>query len=226
MLGAHDGVHIYLHEVMDRWFERDVVPRMKGRVSLVRYADDLVLMFEREDDAQRVMAVLAKRFAKYGLTLHPEKTRLVAFQPPPSARPNVGGGGESGTFDLLGFTHYWSRSRTGRWVVKRKTAKSRLKRALRRVAQWCRKVRQWPVSEQAAGLGRKLKGHFAYYGITGNARSLGEFRNQVERVWWKWLNRRSQRRSYTWPEFRQGVQCRFPLPPVCVVHSIYRAAVT
>ena len=116
--------NIYLHEVLDQWFYEEVKPRMRGQAHLVRYADDAVLVFADEQDAKRVLAVLPKRFEKYGLTVHPEKTRLVRF-----TKPDAAGKGGGGSFDLLGFTHYWGRSRRGAWVVKRKTASKRLTRA-------------------------------------------------------------------------------------------------
>ena len=137
---------------------------------MVRYADDAVLGFAREEDAQRVYAVLAKRFARFGLTLHPEKTRLMKFgRPGPKDRPR-GGPGFYRSFDFLGFTHYWGRSRKGSWVVRRKTATGRLSRALRNITLWCRRYRHEPVGWQHAQLSRKLRGHYAYYGITGNVR--------------------------------------------------------
>ncbi len=161
--------NVYLHEVLDTWFERDVKPRLQGRAHLVRYADDAVMVFSCEDDARRVMDVLPKRFAKYGLTLHPDKTRLVEFRRPDRRPPRDGGdGGRPGTFDLLGFTHFWGLSRKGKWVVKRRTARDRFTRALRRVTEWCRLNRHHPVAEQHKALVQKLRGHFGYYGIIGN----------------------------------------------------------
>lgn len=211
--------NLYLHEVLDRWFEHTVKPRLQGRACLVRYADDAVLAFERETDARRVLAVLAKRFAKYGLQLHPDKTQLVEFRPPDKGSS----GGRS--FDLLGFTHYWGRSRKGRWVIKRKTAKGRMARAVHRVGQWCRYQRHRPVREQHAALVRQLRGHYAYYGITGNASALWRFHRQVERCWRKWLDRRSHRSGMTWERFAR-LLAHYPLPPPRVVHSIYRGAAT
>lgn len=212
--------NIYLHEVLDTWFERMVKPRLYGRASLVRYADDAVLVFAREDDARRVLAVLPKRFEKYGLTLHPEKTRLVAFRAPPR-RPRRGDprGSRPGTFDFLGFTHYWSVSRRGYWVVLRKTAKDRFTRALRSVAQWCRVWRHLPLRQQAHVLSAKLRGHYAYYGIVGNSRGIGRFRHAVERVWRRWLSRRSQKASICWSRFHRQ-QRRFALPPARLVHPV------
>jgi group II intron reverse transcriptase/maturase len=215
--------NIYLHYVLDVWFEQEVKPRLKGRAFLIRYADDFVIGFACEGDARRVFDVLPKRFGKYGLTLHPDKTRLVAFRPPsPPASPGSGAGLQPGTFDLLGFTHYWARSRKGNWVVKRRTAASRLRRAIRTVAQWCRSQRHRPIPEQHRILSQKLRGHFAYYGITGNGEALRRFRDAVQRAWQKWLSRRSWAGGPSWDAFNALLQ-RFPLPPAVVVHSVCRA---
>jgi RNA-directed DNA polymerase len=202
--------NIYLHEVLDVWFERVVKPRLHGRAHLVRYADDFVILFACEEDARRVMDVLPKRFGKYGLTLHPEKTRLVEFRRP-DRRPPDEGGGRPGTFDLLGFTHHWALSRQGKWVVKQRTARDRFSRALRRVADWCRRNRHLKVEQQWRTLSQKLRGHFEYFGITGNWRALGRFYRGVQRVWRKWLSRRSQRARMPWDRFRK-LLARYPLP--------------
>jgi group II intron reverse transcriptase/maturase len=207
--------NVYLHEVLDLWWTQVVRPRLKGSAGLVRYADDALLLFRREDDARRVMAVLAKRFARYGLILHPEKTRLMEFRRPRDKGPR------SQSFDFLGFTHYWGRSRKGHWVVKRKTAKGRFSRALKAVAQWCRLSRHLPVRDQHDALNRKLRGHYAYYGITGNAAALQRFRWGVRRAWCKWLNRRSQRGDMPWDRFAR-LERRLPLAPAVVMHSVYR----
>lgn len=215
--------NIYLHEVLDLWFYEQIIPRLKGRAFLVRFADDAVLCFEREDDARRVMDVLPKRFGKYGLSLHPEKTRLVEFRRPPRRieRRDRDGGTRAGTFDMLGFTHFWGRSRKGNWVVKRKTAKGRLTRALCSVAQWCRRHRHLPVVEQHAQLEWKLRGHYAYYGITGNGDALNCFFCFVKCTWRKWLDRRSNRARMNWDRFGRLLK-RYPLPTPVAVHSIYR----
>jgi RNA-directed DNA polymerase len=214
--------NIYLHEVLDVWWARDVQPRMRGRAELVRYADDFVLVFETEEDARRVEAVLSKRFEKYGLKLHPEKTRLSKFERPDS-RPSGGDGGASLSFDLLGFTHFWGKSRKGSWVVKRKTMSARLSRTLKRISMWCSVNRHLPMKEQHAALSRKLRGHDAYYGITGNARALSLLRLLVRRIWQKWLNRRSWKTALTWTRMNRLLEV-FPLPPARVVHSVYRSA--
>ncbi len=213
--------NVYLHEVLDRWFEQEVKPRLHGRAFMVRFADDALLAFEREEDARRVLEVLAKCLARFGLMLHPEKTRLVDFRRPPWRR-GTRRSQRGRSFDLLGFTHDWGRSRNGHWVVQRKTAKTRFSRAVRRIGQWCRRHRHLTVAEQWEVLGRKLRGHDAHYGITGNARALVRFRQAVRRVWRKWLNRRSYRPSLNWDAFNRLLQ-RYPLPPARVVHSNYVA---
>lgn len=207
--------NIYLHEVLDRWFEAEVKPRLHGRAFLVRYADDFVIGFSHEVDARRVLAVLPKRFGKYGLALHPDKTRLLRFYPP--RRRRDGSFDEPESFDLLGFTHRWMLSRKGKWFIGRGTAKGRLQRSLKAVAEWCRDHRHRPVREQHRTLSQKLRGHFGYYGITGNQRSLIRFRVGVRNIWRKWLGRRSTQRLY-WAEFARLLQL-FPLPQVRVVHS-------
>ena len=217
--------NIFLHYVLDDWFEREVKPRLRGRAYLIRYADDFVIGFTQEADARRVLAVLPQRFSKYGLTIHPEKTQLLPFQQPPTAGSGTGSGPAipPGTFTLLGFTHYWGRSLRGNWVVKRKTASSRLSRAVRSIAQWCRFHRHQPLGEQQHTLSQKLRGHFAYYGITGNSNALSLFRTAVVRRWRYWLNRRNRERSLDWSQFNRLLE-RYPLPPTKVVHSVYARA--
>ena len=205
--------NIYLHEVLDTWFERMVKPRLKGHAFLIRYADDAVMVFKQESDARKVLEVLPKRFGKYGLTLHPEKTKLVPFERPRQhdstaddrKRP------PPGAFDLLGFTHFWARSRKGSWVVKRKTAKNRFTRSLTTVAHWCRRNRHLPISQQWQALRRKLSGHYGYYGIAGNSKALGRFSELVKGTWRKWLSRRSQRAYLSWVHFRR-LLAHYPLP--------------
>jgi len=213
--------NVYLHEVLDKWFQAEVKPRLEGRAFLIRYADDFVVVFSSEHDARRVMDVLPKRFGRYGLTLHPEKTRLVPFQRP-SGGPS-GGRGNSQSFELLGFTHHWAKSLEGRWIVRRKTAPSRFGRALRRVGDWCRVNRHLPIAIQQQRLSQKLRGHYGYFGITGNANALGRFLYEVTQVWRHWLDRRSQRAKMAWSRFEK-LLVRYPLPPPVVVHGVYRRA--
>jgi RNA-directed DNA polymerase len=217
--------NVFLHYVLDDWFERDVQPRLRGHAFLIRFADDFAMGFSCEEDARRVLEVLPKRFEKYGLMIHPEKTRLVPFERP-SDRPTRSGVPprvHPGSFDLLGFTHYWGRSRKGHWVVKRKTSKSRLRRGLVAIAGWCRKHRHQPIALQQYTLGQKLRGHCAYYGITGNARALSQFRYGVTALWRKWLGRRHRAGQVAWERMGRLLE-RYPLPPALVVHSVYRHA--
>jgi len=205
--------NIFLHEVLDTWFEQQVRPRLRGRAVLFRYADDVTMLFEDENDARRVLAVLPKRFGRYGLRLHPEKTRLVAFH-----RPRTKGGPRPGTFDFLGFTHFWGRSRKRNWVVKRKTASSRFTRTLRHINRWCREHMHEPVKQQYAALCRKLRGHDAYYGVTPNYDALQSLRHWTERIWRKWLSRRSRDGRLSWEKMRKLLRV-FPLPRPRIVHS-------
>lgn len=210
--------NIFLHEVLDAWFDREVKPRLAGRAVLVRYADDAVFLFANESDARRVMEVLPKRLGKYGLELHPDKTRRVDFRSPYRFASTDAGEGP-GTFDLLGFTHYWGKARSGKWVVKRKTAKDRFRRALKRVAEWCREHRHDEVRAQQEALGRKLRGHFEYFGITGNFRAIALFLSKVTAVWRKWLSRRSQRASIAWSRMHRLLE-RYPLPRPRITHPL------
>jgi RNA-directed DNA polymerase len=214
--------NIFLHYVLDVWFAEEVLPRLRGRAHLIRYADDFVILFTHEEDARRVLEVLPQRFGKYGLTLHPEKTRLIPFRRPPHkpAGPGNDRRTEPGTFDLLGFTHYWGRSWRGPWVVKRQTASDRLSRAIKKIAQWCRQHRHEPIDVQHRTLSQKVRGHDAYYGITGNARALQAFREGVKRCWRQWLSRRNRLRAMIWDQFARLLE-HYPLPPPRVVHSVY-----
>jgi group II intron reverse transcriptase/maturase len=202
--------NVFLHHVFDVWFVEQLVPQMWGRSYVVRFADDIVIAFEREDDAKRVMNALPKRFGRYGLTLHPDKTRLVRFKRPP--RRGRDDNDEGGTFSFLGLTHHWARSRKGNWVIKQKTAKDRFKRGCRAISLWCRRNRHRPVKEQAKALGAKLRGHYNHFGVTGNSRALGRFFYVVRRIWYKWLKRRSQRRRMNWERFAALLR-RHPIPP-------------
>ena len=208
--------NVYLHEVLDVWFEREVRPRLAGRAYLLRYADDVALAFEQERDARRVAEVLPKRFGRFGLRLHPDKTRLVRFHRP-GRRESPTRTERPGTFDLLGFTHYWGKARNGRWALKRRTSKDRMRRSLKRVNEWCRQHRHYPRPWQHEQLSRKLRGYDNYYGITGNFEALRQFRHEVQRIWREWLNRRSQRKRLPWKRFYEYLR-RTPLPRPFITH--------
>ena len=211
--------NIFLHEVLDEWFVNDVQPRMQGKSFIVRFADDAVLGFENKRDAERVMAVLPKRFAKYGLTVHPEKTKLIDMGKPESREPEgETHDDEKGSFTFLGFRHHWGQSRNGYWVIRQKTDKSRLARAIKKVTEWIRKNRHLPLKEQQLKLKQKMAGHYGYYGITGNFRSLARYHFAIQKNWHKWLGRRSRLRTFTWDKFNEILK-RFPLPRPRIVHS-------
>ena len=209
--------NIYLHYVLDDWFEHVVKPRLNGRAFMIRFADDVVMGFTSKSDALRVLGVLPKRLNRFNLSINSEKTRLVEF-----TKPAVSDRKGRDTFDFLGFTHYWGKSRKGNWVIKRKTARKRLLRGLKRIMQWCRINRHKPVVYQYQKLCLKLKGHFAYYGITGNYRWLSRFVEGVKRIWRKWLNRRGGKSPMLWDKFNLLLD-HYPLPAARVVHSIYAA---
>ncbi len=175
--------NVYLHEVLDTWFEAEVKPKLQGQAFLIRYADDAVIAFSSEGDARKVMDGLSERFGKFGLKLHPEKTRLVKFCRP--RKDDTPKATDSESFDLLGFTHFWGKSRKDSWVVKRHTARSRFGRALQRISQWCRTHLHDKIARQHSHLVQVLRGHYGYFGITGNANALAGFLYEVTRVWQK-----------------------------------------
>lgn len=200
--------NIYLHEVLDKWFEYEVKPQLSGRGFLIRYADDVVLVLSNEVDARRVQELLARRLGEYGLRLHPTKTRLVEFRPRRDDDDRTTG---SNGFDFLGFTHFWSRTRKG-WAVKRKTASSRLSRTLRRLRQVLQRHRHQPVAWQHAWLVRALIGHDNYYGLHENRWALRRLRYELTLLWRKWLSRRTRGKPMPWERYQVLLQ-RYSLPP-------------
>ena len=201
--------------MLDVWFEGAVRPRLSGKATLVRFADDFVMTFETHHDAQRVLEVLGKRLGRYGLTLHPDKTRFIDFRP--QRRGGTHADCKDPPFDFLGFTHTWGKSRNGKNVVRQTTAKSRFARALLAVKDWCRTNRHRPIRDQLARLSAKLVGHFAYYGITGNSRRLQQYRHEVTKTWRKWLARRTRSKRLRWDRFNAFL-ARHRLPPARIVH--------
>jgi RNA-directed DNA polymerase len=185
--------NIYLHHVLDVWFQREVQPRLYGRSELVRYADDFVLCFQHQEDAERVWKILGARFQKFGLALHPKKSRCFSFRPP---RDGDDSGGA--TFNFLGFTSHWRRTRSGMQRAAFRTRGTRLGRAIKAAAEWCRRHRHDSVGEQYQALKRKLIGHYNYFGVNGNVAALQVLRHHVIRAWKKWLDRRSQRARMCW----------------------------
>jgi group II intron reverse transcriptase/maturase len=209
--------NIFLHHVLDDWFVKVVRHRMQGQCFLIRFADDFVIGCTLESDARRIMAVLPKRFGRFGLSIHPEKSKLISFGKPP--REENRGHGGCGTFDFLGFTHYWARSRKGYWVIKRKTASKRQRRAQKALWEWCRRNRHESIPAQHHKLCQKLRGHFQYYYIRSNYRRLMAVREFVVKAWQYWLNRRHQGRSMPWKRFERLLEV-LPLPLPERVHWI------
>lgn len=208
--------NIYLHYVLDEWFKSEVKPRMKGPCFLVRFADDFVIGFQNERDARRVMDVLPKRFGKYGLELHPEKSRLLDFSRP--TRNQTHGRGAN-TFDFVGFTHYWARSRRGFWVIKRKTARKKVRKTIQSIWEWCRRNRHRDIQEQHRVLSSKLRGHYQYFGVRGNSRAMVAVLYQARRAWRYWLHRRSSRKAMPWDRFKAWLEAQ-PLPTPKIIHAV------
>jgi len=209
--------NVFLHQVLDEWFAKDVRLRMQGRCFLTRFADDFIIGCALEADARRVMEVLPKRFNRFRLTIHPEKTALIAFKKPPRQEPLAGG---QGSFDLLGFTHYWAKTRRGYWVIKRKTVGKRLRRCRQAIWPWCRDNRHAPWHEPYRTLCAKLRGYYQDYGIRGNFKMLEVVFEHTERAWRYWLSRRSHKGHIRWQKFVAPLQQHFALPKPRIMHNI------
>jgi group II intron reverse transcriptase/maturase len=203
--------NIVLHEVLDEWFQNMVRPRMKGNCFLERYADDFVMGFSVKGEAERVFKVLPKRFGRYGLSIHPEKSRLVQF-----SRPYWKRGKGPGSFAFLGFTHYWAKTLRGGWTIKRKTQGKRLSRFMSGIGEWCKGHRHEPLAEQHRTLSSKLRGHYEYYGVRGNFKMLEVAYEHTRMMWKKWLRRRNSMNRMSWERFAEGVEqtLRLPLPQI------------
>jgi RNA-directed DNA polymerase len=208
--------NIFLHHILDEWYVKQIKPRLKGGSFLIRFADDFVIGCELEEDARRLMAVLPKRFARFNLTIHPKKTVLIEFRPVEQNRKDSQG---KLTFDFLGFTHYWSISRKGNWVIKRKTSNKRLRRAMKTLWRWCRYNRHIKLREQHQILCSKLRGHFQYYGIRCNYRMLEVIYEHVRRAWRRWLGRRTRGGYISWEKFDRML-LSYPLPKPRIIHNI------
>jgi len=208
--------NVYLHKVLDEWYEQVVKPRLKGRSFLVRFADDFIIGCEMESDARRIMKVLPQRFRRYGLTIHPRKTKLVKFSKPSRNEP---ADPEQGTFVFLGFSHYWAKTRQAYWVIKRKTAPKRLRRTVKAIWQWCKENRHQSITEQYRMICLKLRGHYQYYGLRSNYAQLEAVYQHTQRGWRYWLARRSREGKLRWDKFKQ-ILTDFPLPRPRIIHAI------
>jgi group II intron reverse transcriptase/maturase len=193
--------NVFLDFVLDQWFVTVVKQHCQGYCNLIRYADDTIAVFELEEDAHRFMRVLPRRLGKFGLHLNEEKTCLLPFGKR-HARQAFQQGQRPSTFDFLGLTHYWGFSRNGYVRLKRKTSKKRFRRALKELSQWLRQVRNvHPLPQLWREVAQKMRGHFNYFGVSDNSRGVTRFEQEVHKLLFKWLNRRSQRRSFTWESF-------------------------
>src|SRR4029450_2940488 len=208
---------LFRHDVLDEWCGQVGQPRMQGRCVVTRCAEDCLLGFAFEADAHRVMDVLPKRFQRCGLTIHPEKTVLRAFQRPPNRAPSARG---KGTCDFLGFPHSWATTRRGYWVIKRKTVGKRLRQCMKGIGTWCREHRPAPLNEQYRALCANLRGHYQYYGIRGNFKMLEAVFEYTERAWQYWLSRRSYKGHLNWQKFVDSVHRKLPLPKPRIMHHI------
>jgi hypothetical protein len=208
--------NVFLHHVLDEWFIQEVKPRMRGECFIVRFADDFVIGFQHEDDALRVKEILPKRFGKYGLEIHPEKSRLLEFGKPASEEEVRRG---ANTFDFLGFTHYWARSRQGYWVIKRKTARKKVRKTAQALWDWCKKNRHMDLKKQYRILCSKLRGHYQYFGVRCNMRALEAILHHAKRGWRYWLNRRSSKKALNWEKFRVLLES-MPLPMPKIIHNV------
>jgi len=208
--------NIFLHHVLDEWFDQEVKPRMRGHCFMVRFADDFVIGFQHEDDARRVVEVLPKRFEKYGLEIHPQKSRLLKFRKPASKKEVNRG---DNTFDFLGFTHYWARSRKGSWVIKRKTSRKKVNKTIQALWLWCKENRHMNLLRQHSILCSKLRGHFQYFGVRCNMRAMEAVLHHVRRGWRYWLNRRSSKKALDWEKF-DVLLTKLPLVSPRIIHNV------
>ena len=208
--------NIFLHHVLDDWFVKQVKPRIQGRCFIIRYADDFIIGFEKEEDAHKVMKVLSKRFGKYGLEINEDKTTLIPFKNPGRKSADEP---ENKSFDFLGFTFYWSKSRRGYWVIKKKTAKKRLARFMRSLWHWCRNNRHLPLKEQYGAICAKLRGYYQYFGVICNYKALAAVYEYAQKAWRYWLSRRSHKGWICWDKF-QIIKSKFKFPCPKIVHNI------
>jgi group II intron reverse transcriptase/maturase len=213
--------NIYMHYALALWFEVVFKKTCRGESGLVVYADDFVATFQYKDDAVRFLEAVKERFALFGLELEPSKTRLVEFGRFAKRDKKRRGEGKPETFDFLGFTHYCSKSdKTGRFRVKRKTAQKKYHSKLKEMNLWLKRNRHLRLKDLIRMFNLKLRGHYQYYGITDNFKSIKNFLYETERMLFKWLNRRSQRKSYTWEGFSDLLKV-FPLVRPQIYFSVY-----
>jgi len=212
--------NVFLHYVLDVWFEKKVKPELEGYAGLVRYADDFICMAQTATEARQIELMLKERFARYGMELNSEKTSAISFgryEEQNAKRQNR----RANTFDFLGFTHYCGKSRKGKFMVHRKTSSAKFRKKSKEINAWLRAIRNaMPTKEWWLILAAKLRGHYQYYGISGNIRALQRYYAVVLRLTRKWLNRRSQRGKLWWKQFAEYVK-RYPLPQPAIKHNLF-----
>jgi len=212
--------NIFLHYVLDEWFEKEIKPQVKGQCYLVRYCDDFIVLVQYKDEAHRILELLRRRFAQYELELHTEKTNVMSFgryEGENARKQNR----RANTFDFLGLTHYCTKSRHGSFLVGRRTAAKKFRKKVKEMARWLKAQRnRLKASELWKSLSIKLRGHYQYYGISGNYRGVYRFYCCTTELAYKWLNRRSQRRSFNREQFARYLK-RYPLPRPHIVHRLY-----
>lgn len=213
--------NIYLHYILDLWFDRIIKRSLSGSAYMIRYADDFICCFQYRKEAYRFLEALEKRLAKFGLKLAAEKTRIIEFGMFAAQSRRSKGEGKPEPFDFLGFTHYCGLSRNGKFRVKRRTSKQKLNGAVARIKQWLKQARYLPVRDIIKGLNLRLVGHFRYYGVTDNSPGISSFLHIVTGLLFKWLNRRSQRNSYTWENFKKLLSV-YPLQKARIYVSVTR----
>jgi RNA-directed DNA polymerase len=212
--------NIYLHYVLDLWFERKVKEEMKGYCGMIRYCDDFIVCFQSEEEARKFGEMLRERLGKFGLKVAEKKSKIVEFGRYAWERSQRGGG-KVGTFDFLGFTHFCDKTRKGKFKVERKTAKKKMRHKLKAMNQWLKSVRNLKkLGDWWEELGEKLSGHYQYYGISGNTEAMNQFYREIERLSFLWINRRSQKKSCNWAQFRRYLEFH-PLPRPSIHHQIY-----
>lgn len=209
--------NVYLHYSVDLWFEKVIRPKLQGNGYMVRYADDIVFCFQYESEAKWFYEELKNRLRKFKLEVAEEKTKIIRFGRYAESKAKMENDGKPETFDFLGFTHYCGQSRSGKFRVKRKTSRKKMKASLARMKEWLKQNRIIPIGDLVEKIRSKMRGHYQYYGITDNIYSLDRYAYHVRRLLFKWMNRRSQKRSFTWEKYEKFLsKCAFPKPRIYV----------
>jgi group II intron reverse transcriptase/maturase len=216
--------NIYLHYVLDLWLEKKLKPNLNGYAGMARYADDFVIGCQYHEQAHKIVQSIKDRFAKFGLMLSEDKTRVIEFGRFARERRQEHSKGRPETFTFLGFTHYCGTTRKGAFVVRHKTSRQKYQASVKRLKEWMRSMKNMrALADLWNTLSLKLQGHYQYYGMSGNTRKLQSFYFEAERLAFKWLNRRSQRKSWNWQQFHRYLE-RYPLPKPRIAFALYNTS--